>query len=118
MWIYPGRRDIIFEPAAPHDPWSPSPDLVTRYAFGKSENEHVFCKTCGVQVIETREGSPVPDFKGYEEEDEGHTVTLGVNLATFNGMQDLLADGRGEKLKNLVWNAAWKTKGGVYEIRA
>jgi hypothetical protein len=116
MWIYPGRHDIFFEPSeSPTTFWNPPANLVTRYAFGEGVNEHVFCNTCGVQVFEARERSPAPDFMGWED-DKDQSVTLGVNLATFNGMQELLADGRGEKLGNLVWNSEARSKGGEYKL--
>jgi hypothetical protein len=49
LWIYPELKDVAFSPAPLGAP------ALKRYLFGKKENGHWFCTTCGVNVYERRE---------------------------------------------------------------
>jgi hypothetical protein len=52
LWIYPELKDIAFSP-------TPLGDAALKdYFFGKKQNAHRFCTTCGVNVYERRPKSP------------------------------------------------------------
>lgn len=46
MWIYPDQTEF-YMPAS-------SKENLGHYQFGEKDNNHYFCKTCGVNVYEQR----------------------------------------------------------------
>ena len=127
IWMYPGVGDIYFLPPTPSTdspsasapspasssssscssstPHIPHPSLITRYTFtpGPNANQHVFCTTCGVQVIEISGSADVlaagcADDKGYRDSADNIHCQLGVNIACLNRAGEWLSDGKGEGL--------------------
>ncbi len=116
--MYPGRHDVFFHPSpSPSKPYEPDPNLVTRYAFNQRRNEHILCKTCGCQIFEAREAKEGEKFDGWEEENLDDGNSFGINVALFNGMEEYLADGIGEKFRGLRKNERERWKEPLYEVK-
>lgn len=119
--MYPGAGDIYFLPPTPstdslsvsaplpssssYTPHIPHLSLIDRYTFttGPNANQHVFCTTCGVQVIETSGSADVlaagcADDRGYRDSADNIHCQLGVNIACLNKAGEWLSDGKGEGL--------------------
>jgi hypothetical protein len=64
LWIYPSLDCVTFSPAPLGMP------ALKPYFFGKKENAHYFCTTCGVNVYERRGGA----------------IDIGLNLRLVEGV--------------------------------
>ncbi|WWD19979.1 hypothetical protein CI109_104452 [Kwoniella shandongensis] len=80
IWLYPGRENVAYHPAAfPDTLFTPADGILTEYRFGKKINGHFFCKTCGSHVFERSEQS------------------FGLNIALLNEASGYLEDVLGLK---------------------
>ncbi|KAK8849369.1 hypothetical protein IAR55_004701 [Kwoniella newhampshirensis] len=108
LWLYPKRVETVFYPSTSSDtPYIPAEGLLTRYTFGKGQNGHYSCKTCGCHVFEYAP-RPVQDprpTEGISAErlaarppwtpENGHNGSFGVNAALLNDIGDYLEDASG-----------------------
>jgi hypothetical protein len=67
LWIYPDQSEF-YMPAS-------SRENLGHYQFGIKDNNHFFCKTCGVNV--------------YEQRNSKHN--MGVNVRLLDGCEDEVA---------------------------
>lgn len=111
VWVYPGRRNVFFEPHVPDQPYTPPAELLIAYRFGERRNGHYSCKTCGVHLFEYGE-RPEKDPRPTEgvpaealakrppwEPENGWNGSFGLNVACLNEAGEYLVDLHGLKGK-------------------